>query len=543
MVASAQIQLSASNSSGNSSLSLAHAPQKAAGQGDFAGFVAALTGARAETPAGSNSTGPQSVARLARAAGAAKASGRLSVDKNGRRLTVRLDSQADLDQNLVEEVAAALNRNPGIKEIVIKLAHGSGSHSFEPRTLKLQTATAGAGKKNHASASQADQDNRALKAKGKDEPGAAQKADSGKIRVLAHGRETNGKQPAARQPAGGFDAKTWLRQQLAEKGIHTDNIRIEVRPGEALKQTGSQADIGPSNEHPSVPRRSAETTQSPETATPDEPGARRELHEAASAGKLSRPELTKPQNLQARPGATGAEETHPSELAESQSEQRQNQQQHGRHGHRQSAAETPGQTEPGAKRAPAKAADERSFKDVGRALAAGKIGGQMVPAKAVGTAGAAATPVSQMAQALEKIANMAEQQLTSSGKKLEVQIDIKDVGKVLVGAVRSAGQIQLQIRVESHGVRHLLQSQLRPLIEHLTRDGVEVGKVQVTVRDELEDYQQHGEFAQTRHDQRQRFEERRGHFRQPARAPGAGVGSWAPLPALAGANGSMEIWA
>jgi len=90
---------------------------------------------------------------------------------------------------------------------------------------------------------------------------------------------------------------------------------------------------------------------------------------------------------------------------------------------------------------------------------------------------------SNLAETVEKIANLTSQ-MKSSSNKIEFQISVKNVGEVVVDALRHSDKVNLQIQVDSQEIRKLLEQHLKPMIEQLTRQGVDVGKLDVSVREE-----------------------------------------------------------
>ncbi len=100
-------------------------------------------------------------------------------------------------------------------------------------------------------------------------------------------------------------------------------------------------------------------------------------------------------------------------------------------------------------------------------------------------------PVEQtrIAEMIRKIAEVTQNQTQAAGNKLEVQLDIKNVGKVLIDAIKQTDRIHLQVQVDSNDMRRMLEIQLRPLIEQLARDGIDIGKLDVSVRDQKTEQQ------------------------------------------------------
>lgn len=113
-----------------------------------------------------------------------------------------------------------------------------------------------------------------------------------------------------------------------------------------------------------------------------------------------------------------------------------------------------------------------------------------------------AVHASSMAETIQKISELVEQQAKSTNHKLQVQMDVKDVGKVLVDATKQANKINLLIHVESTEARRLLEAQLRPLVEQMAKEGIDIGKLDVSVRDDRTDEQARFGFSQENHDRR-----------------------------------------
>jgi hypothetical protein len=93
----------------------------------------------------------------------------------------------------------------------------------------------------------------------------------------------------------------------------------------------------------------------------------------------------------------------------------------------------------------------------------------------------------QMAEVIQKISAMTEKQTSFSGQKLEVHMDVTNMGRVSVDAARHLDKINLQIQVDSHDIRRLMENQMRPMLEQLAKEGVDIGKLDVSVRDQRSD--------------------------------------------------------
>ena len=101
---------------------------------------------------------------------------------------------------------------------------------------------------------------------------------------------------------------------------------------------------------------------------------------------------------------------------------------------------------------------------------------------------------SQMAEMIKKISDLAAAQTSFTGQKLEVQMEVKDVGRVLVDALRHMDKIDLRIQVDSQEARKIVENQIRPMVEQMARDGVEIGKLDVSVRDHRQDQSRQQSF-------------------------------------------------
>lgn len=122
---------------------------------------------------------------------------------------------------------------------------------------------------------------------------------------------------------------------------------------------------------------------------------------------------------------------------------------------------------------------------------------------------------SHMPEMIQKIAELAHNQANLSSRKLEVQMDMKDMGKVMVDALRRADSVNLQIQVESTEVRRILETQLKPFIEQMAKDGIDIGKLDVSVRDEKQESQTAEHFSENafqNHEEKQASENFRDFF-------------------------------
>ncbi len=82
---------------------------------------------------------------------------------------------------------------------------------------------------------------------------------------------------------------------------------------------------------------------------------------------------------------------------------------------------------------------------------------------------------------------LANSQSNTGGQKLEIQLDVEKLGSLLVDAVKHKDKINLHINVDNSEVRRMLESQLRPLMDQMLKEGIEVGKLEVSVKNENSD--------------------------------------------------------
>lgn len=95
----------------------------------------------------------------------------------------------------------------------------------------------------------------------------------------------------------------------------------------------------------------------------------------------------------------------------------------------------------------------------------------------------AKTRASDLSEMIQKISELSKSHLMMSGQKLSIEMEVNEVGRLVVDALRDVDKINLHIQVESNEARRLLESQLRPILEQLTKDGLDIGKLDVSVRD------------------------------------------------------------
>ncbi|MFQ5772031.1 MAG: flagellar hook-length control protein FliK, partial [bacterium] len=97
---------------------------------------------------------------------------------------------------------------------------------------------------------------------------------------------------------------------------------------------------------------------------------------------------------------------------------------------------------------------------------------------------------------MQKIIEMTKAHSHSAGQKLAIQMDVESLGSLLVDAFKQKDKIHIQINVENSEVRRLLENQLRPLLNQFMKDGIEIGKLEVSVRDQNPENQSGGKAGQ-----------------------------------------------
>ncbi|MFQ5705945.1 MAG: flagellar hook-length control protein FliK [bacterium] len=91
---------------------------------------------------------------------------------------------------------------------------------------------------------------------------------------------------------------------------------------------------------------------------------------------------------------------------------------------------------------------------------------------------------SQVPEMIHRIAKMVENRLQASNSRIEVQLDVETLGLMKVDATRHHDSIHLQIQVENEEAKRWVESHLRPLNNHMTREGFRVDNLQVSVQGE-----------------------------------------------------------
>ncbi|TDI83643.1 MAG: flagellar hook-length control protein FliK [Caldithrix sp.] len=94
---------------------------------------------------------------------------------------------------------------------------------------------------------------------------------------------------------------------------------------------------------------------------------------------------------------------------------------------------------------------------------------------------------SHLPQMIKKILELTSSQSNTGGQKLQIQLDVEKLGSFLVDAVKHKDKINLHINVDNSEVRRMLESQLRPLLDQMLKEGIEVGKLEVSVKNEKSD--------------------------------------------------------
>jgi hypothetical protein len=89
---------------------------------------------------------------------------------------------------------------------------------------------------------------------------------------------------------------------------------------------------------------------------------------------------------------------------------------------------------------------------------------------------------SQLPEMIQKIVDIANSQSSLTSRKLEVQMKVEKLGDLLVDAVKHQDKIHLHIGVESNEVRRLIEAQIRPLIDQMVKEGIEIGKLEVSLK-------------------------------------------------------------
>jgi len=105
---------------------------------------------------------------------------------------------------------------------------------------------------------------------------------------------------------------------------------------------------------------------------------------------------------------------------------------------------------------------------------------------------------SQMMETIQQISDMAKMQGTISGQKIGVQMDVKELGRIMVDATKNSDKVDLHIRVDTPEARRFMETQLKPLVEQMAKDGVDIGKLDVSVRDNRPEDGQQQPQAQSR---------------------------------------------
>ena len=103
---------------------------------------------------------------------------------------------------------------------------------------------------------------------------------------------------------------------------------------------------------------------------------------------------------------------------------------------------------------------------------------------------------SHLPQMLQRILEFANSQSNTAGQKLEIQLDVEKLGSLLVDAVKQKDKINLHINVDNIEARRMLETQLRPLLDQMIKEGIEVGKLEVSVKNENADNANEWQTAQ-----------------------------------------------
>ena len=99
-------------------------------------------------------------------------------------------------------------------------------------------------------------------------------------------------------------------------------------------------------------------------------------------------------------------------------------------------------------------------------------------------------------EAVQKIVELSEQKLHLGNNKLAIEVHVQNVGRISVDAVRHLEKIHIEIQVESQETRRMLQNHLRPFLDQMGKVGLDIGRLDVAVRDHRQDGQQFQDFSQ-----------------------------------------------
>ena len=111
---------------------------------------------------------------------------------------------------------------------------------------------------------------------------------------------------------------------------------------------------------------------------------------------------------------------------------------------------------------------------------------------------------SHLPQMLQRILEFANSQSNTAGQKLEIQLDVEKLGSLLVDAVKQKDKINLHINVDNIEARRMLETQLRPLLDQMIKEGIEVGKLEVSVKNENADNRNEWQTAQNEREFREK---------------------------------------
>ncbi|MCH8955207.1 flagellar hook-length control protein FliK [candidate division KSB1 bacterium] len=111
---------------------------------------------------------------------------------------------------------------------------------------------------------------------------------------------------------------------------------------------------------------------------------------------------------------------------------------------------------------------------------------------------------SHLPQMLQRILEFANLQSNTAGQKLEIQLDVEKLGSLLVDAVKQKDKINLHINVDNIEARRMLETQLRPLLDQMIKEGIEVGKLEVSVKNENADNRNEWQTAQNEREFREK---------------------------------------
>ncbi|MFQ5636700.1 MAG: flagellar hook-length control protein FliK, partial [bacterium] len=82
---------------------------------------------------------------------------------------------------------------------------------------------------------------------------------------------------------------------------------------------------------------------------------------------------------------------------------------------------------------------------------------------------------------IQQISKVTDQLAIATTQKLEVEVEVAKLGKLMVDVTKSNNKINLQIQVENEEAKKWLQNQMSTLHERLTNQGVEIDKLNINL--------------------------------------------------------------